>query len=236
MKLKSFGCSFIFGTDLTENDRNLTVTTPSNNTWPALLARHLNYSYKCLARPGAGNLQILEQVLNQVDASTSHDLFVIGWTWIDRFDYYNSDYNTQQKQSQSPWTTIMPIDKDSLAVTYYKHLHSEYRDKLVTLTNIKLAIDTLNQKSIPFVMTYMDQLIYDQQWHVTPAVKILQEHTLPYMTQFGGLSFLEWSRRHKFTISDTWHPLEQAHSAAADYMIKIFDKQKTGDPIQLAHV
>jgi len=234
MKIKSFGCSFIFGSDLADDGRDLPIATPSNNTWPALLARHLNYDYKCYARPGAGNLQILEQILNQVDASDSGDLFVIGWTWIDRFDYYEANYNPQKKRS--PWITIMPIDKDPLAATYYKHLHSEYRDKLVTLTNIKLAIDTLNQKSIPFVMTYMDKLMYDQQWHITPAVKTLQEHTQPCMTQFDGLSFLEWSRQHKFAVSDTWHPLEQAHSAAADYMIKIFDKQKTSDPAQQAHV
>jgi hypothetical protein len=106
---------------------------------------------------------------------------------------------------------------------------------LVTLANIKLAIDTLNQKSIPFVMTYMDQLMYNQQWHTTPAVKTLQEHTQPHMTQFDGQNFLEWSRQHKFAISDAWHPLEQAHRVAADYMIKIFDKQKTIDTIRPAH-
>jgi hypothetical protein len=224
MKIKSFGCSFIFGSDLADNGSNWPMVTPSKNTWPALLAQHLDYNYKCYARPGAGNLQILEQILNQVDVSTSDDLFVIGWTWIDRFDYYEANYDPQKKQS--PWVTIMPIDEDPLAVVYYKQLHSEYRDKLVTLANIKLAIDTLNQKSIPFVMTYMDQLMYNQQWHTTPAVKTLQEHTQPHMTQFNGLNFLEWSRQHKFAISDAWHPLEQAHRAAADYMITVFDKQK----------
>jgi len=228
MNLKSFGCSFIFGSDLEDaNQWNPKVKCSSDNTWPALLARHLNYDYKCYARPGAGNLQILEKILNQVDASDSSDLFVIGWTWIDRFDYYEDNYNSQKKP---PWITIRPTNKDPLAITYYKQLQSEYRDKFVTLTNIKLAIDTLNQKSIPFVMTYMDNLIYNQRWHITPAVKTLQEYTRPYMIQFDGLNFLDWSCYNNYPVSTRWHPLEQAHSVAADYIIKIFDKQSTTVP------
>ena len=135
MKLKSFGCSFIFGTDLDDDGR-----AASNLTWPAQIAKKLNYQYECYARPGAGNLQIMEQVLNQCE-DPEPVMFVIGWTWIDRFDYYNAHWNPQQ--SLSPWQTIMPIDQDTLANTYYRDLHSEYRDKLTNLTYIKLVLDTL---------------------------------------------------------------------------------------------
>jgi len=234
MKLKSFGCSFIFGSDLADDGRDGPYATASNFAWPALLAKHLNYSYSCYARPGAGNLQICEQILNQVTDSTDQDLFVIGWTWIDRFDYYDSNYNPKQKKS--PWSTIMPIDTDSVANTYFKHLHSEYRDKFTSLLCVKLVIDTLKQKSIPFVMTYMDSLMYDQQWHVTPAVSELQQLTQPYMTQFERKNFLEWSREKQYEISETWHPLEPAHRAAADYMITVVDTQKIIDPVQQARV
>jgi hypothetical protein len=92
------------------------------------------------------------------------------------------------------------------------------------LINIKLVIDTLNQKRIPFLMTYMDDLLFDQRWNHTPAVIELQDFVRPYMTQFEELSFLDWSCKHKFTISDAWHPLEAAHRAATDYMIRIFAK------------
>jgi hypothetical protein len=104
------------------------------------------------------------------------------------------------------------------------------------LINIKLVIDTLNQKRIPFLMTYMDNLLFDQRWNHTPAVIELQDFVRPYMTQFEELNFLDWSRKHKFTISDTLHPLETAHRAGADYMISVFDKQKTIDPTQPARV
>jgi len=215
MTLKSFGCSFIFGSELADDGRNGPYATPSQYTWPAHVARHINQSYECYARPGAGNLQILEQVLNQVGVSCDQDLFVIGWTWIDRFDYYTSDHPGQR----TPWSTIMPIDQTKLAQTYYRELHSEYRDKLTNLIYIKLAIDLLTQKKIPYIMTYMDKLLFDQRWHITPAVTDLQAHVQPHMTEFAGKSFLDWSRNHSYPVSEQWHPLEQAHDAAGKYII-----------------
>jgi hypothetical protein len=232
MKLKSFGCSFIFGTDLADDGRDLPVPTPSNLTWPALLASKNNYNYECLARPGSGNLQIAERVLSHA-VDNDPAVFVVGWTWIDRFDYTNSTISNDPIQSKwCNWRTLMPIDNGQLAKIYYKGLHSEYRDKLSTLMCIKLVVDTLRQKGIPFIMTYQDDLLFDQQWNHTPAMIDLQNFVRPYMTDFEGQTFLEWSREHGFAESATWHPLEQAHQAAADYMIRVFDKQKIFDPTQ----
>jgi hypothetical protein len=230
MILKSFGCSFIFGSELSDDGRDGLYATPSQLTWPAHLAQGLDYKYQCYARPGAGNLQILEQILNQA-ASNNNDLFVVGWTWIDRFDYYPADPTIL---SRSPWRTIMPIDTDALAKTYYRDLHSEYRDKFTCLSYIKLAIDTLNQKKIPFIMTYMDGLLFDQQWHATPAVIDLQKYVKSHMTTFENQSFLEWSRAHGYPETTAWHPLEEAHAVAGKYMINVFDTQKTNGLTQWA--
>jgi hypothetical protein len=225
MTLKSFGCSFIFGSELTDDGWNFPYATPSRLTWPAHLAQGLGHKYRCYARPGAGNLQILEQILNQT-AENDNDLFVIGWSWIDRFDYYPVNPDTVKR---SPWRTLMPIDTTELAKVYYRDLHSEYRDKFTCLSYIKLAIDTLNQRNIPFIMTYMDGLLFDQQYHVTPAVVELQEYVKPHMIEFDGLNFLDWSRKNGYPITDIGHPLETAHSAAGKYMIKVFDTQNTID-------
>jgi len=116
-----------------------------------------------------------------------------------------------------------------VALTYYRDLHSEYRDKLVNLNYIKTTIDTLQQKNITFVMTYMDRLLFDKQWHVTPAVLDLQNYVQPYMNLFENQTFLEWSKSHGFEISDRLHPLEPAHAAAADVIEPVFDKQNTID-------
>lgn len=218
MKLKSFGCSFIFGTDLADDGRDQKVPTPSNHTWPALLAREFGYDYECFARPGSGNLQIAERVLSHA-VGEEPAFFLISWTWIDRFDYTNSNITNDPIQAKwNNWRTLMPIDSSSLAETYYKGLHSEYRDKLSSLMCIKLVIDTLKQKNIPFLMTYMDHLLFDQRWNHTPAVIDLQNFIMPYMVTFQDQTFLEWSRSHGYPESKTCHPLETAHRAAADHI------------------
>jgi hypothetical protein len=209
MKLKSFGCSFIFGSDLKDVGQDGTYATYSKLTWPALLAKECNFDYVCYAGPGSGNLRILESVLTHA-ASGKKDLFVIGWSWIDRFDY--TDLSDK-------WRTILPVDNNQLAQTYYKELHSQYRDKLTTLIYIKTAIDTLNHYRIPFLMTFMDELIFETEWHATPAVTSAQDFIRPYMATFEGKTFLDWSRKNNFEISPTLHPLEQAHATAAKLMI-----------------
>jgi hypothetical protein len=108
----------------------------------------------------------------------------------------------------------MPIDTNNTAQVYYRDLHSEFRDKFTTLINIKIAIDTLKQKNIPFVMTYMDDLMFDTRWHTTPAIMDLQEYIQPHMTRFDNQTFLEFSKEKGFPISETLHPLEPAHQAA----------------------
>jgi hypothetical protein len=211
MKLKSFGCSFIFGTDLHDDSRFAAKATPSNYTWPALLAQQHEWDYTCYARPGAGNLEITERLLSQL-TDVEPAVYVVGWTWIDRFSY------TGENDSwwKSPWKTVMPIDSDSPSEIYYKHYHSELRDKLTTLINVKTAIDSLKASGNRFIMTYMDDLMFDTQWNTTPAISTLQGYCEPYMTQFNGKSFLEYSKEKGFEISQTLHPLEAAHAAAAE--------------------
>lgn len=216
MTVKSFGCSFIFGNELSDDGRDGPWATASNLTWPAHLARELGHTYECHARAGSGNLQIAEQVLLQAASSTSADLFVIGWTWIDRFDYFDAN-DTHRRH---PWYTIMPIDDNAVAKTYYRHLHSEYRDKLTNLIYINTALNQLQKQQIPFLMTYMDYLLFDQTWHSNPATTSLQQQLQPCMTDFEGKNFLDWSRQHNYAVSERWHPLEQAHESAAKYMLQ----------------
>jgi hypothetical protein len=200
MKLKSFGCSFIFGSDLAD----------SNTSWPALLAQHYNLQYQCHARPGSGNLRILESVLNSL-ADSEPAVYVIGWTWIDRFDY--TDPATDN------WCSVLPADRTTQAQLYYRHFHSQYRDKLTTLINIKTAQDAVLAAGHQLIMTHMDDLIFEKVWHCSPAVTQLQNSVMPNIVQFENQTFLNWARQQGHEISDTWHPLESAHQAAAELMI-----------------
>ena len=211
MKLKSFGCSFIWGSEMADAN-----TYPSKCSWPALVADHLQIPYQCMARPGSGNLQIAEQILNHVAREPA--FFVINWTYIDRFDYVDS--------SNDQWNTIRPGAQDSVAEHYYRNLHSQYRDKLVTLMQIKLCIDALQQAGHEFVMTYMDQLIFEIHWHVSQAVLNLQQQIQPYMRQFDGGNMLEYSRDRRHAVGSLDHPLESAHKDLFQYALGNFDIDK----------
>lgn len=205
MQLTSHGCSFIYGSEL---------SSPSLS-WPSLIARDLGFRHDCYAVPGIGNLQIMESVLLNAGAA---DLCLINWSWIDRFDFVND--------VDESWHTLRPALDHDQAAHYYQYLHGQYRDMLTNLSYIAITIDFLHIRQIPFVMTFMDQLLFDTvlaQWHPPDAIEYLQQRVRPHMMDFEGQNFLDWSRSRNFAISAAWHPLEQAHAAAADLMIPVID-------------
>jgi hypothetical protein len=68
-------------------------------------------------------------------------------------------------------------------------------------------------------MTYMDELVLDSRWNTSPGFVQLQQQVTPHLNLFDGANFVEWSRRNDYAISTEFHhPLEHAHSAAADYL------------------
>jgi hypothetical protein len=146
-------------------------------------------------------------------------LFIIGWTWIDRFDYIDEIAQC----SSHPWKTVLPGDDTAASGVYFKNFHTQFRDKLVTLNYIKSAIDTLKQKNYPFIMTYMDDLIFETKWHCNPAITDMQDYVRPYLSNFNGMSMLDWSRKCGYRISKDWHPLEQAHAAAGQHVVNNLD-------------
>lgn len=205
MVLKSFGCSFIYGNEL----QDCTSKQFSQSTWPALYAKHLGLDYQCHAQAGTGNLSILENLLGQL-ANPEPAIFVVNWTWIDRFDYNNRENNS--------WKSILPNDTDWSAQYYYRKFHSQYRDKFTTLNHIKLAIDSLQQRNSAFIMTYMDDSMMETAWHTSPAVNYLQTSIAPHLTKFNDMNLLDWSRSNNYPVSELWHPLDQAHQAAFEYI------------------
>ena len=202
----SFGCSFMAGTDL---------VSPAN-TWPAILAGKLQIEHQCLARPGIGNLQIMESILDE--CMHKDVIFLVNWTWIDRFDFV--DVSTES------WQTLRPALDHPHADGYYRDMHSQYRDMLTNLCYIYTAINCLVSQNQQFIMTYMDSLLFesvDQNWHKSRAVQILQNKIKHHLEDWQGKNFLDWSKAGGHDISPTWHPLDSAHLAAADYMLPRID-------------
>lgn len=232
MKIKSFGCSFIYGSDLflIEKENPGTGDTLAHGTWPFLLANHYKTEFENYAWPGIGNLRILEQILTQAELSDPA-FFIINWTWLDRFDFL--------EPLTEHWNTLRPGGDTKLHKIYYKQVYNQYHTMLTNASYITTAINVLNAKQIPFCMTLMDTILFDSidsNWQDPMALRVLQSLIKPHIHWFDKLDFLSWSRHNKFPISDAWHPLEQAHRAAADYMITVFDTQKINDLIQPARV
>jgi hypothetical protein len=222
MKVKSFGCSFIYGNDLHDDGHDGAWGTFSRHTWPALIAKKLGFDYGCQAKGGVGNMYILSRLLYHIGevkppGHPSGPLFLIGWSWADRFDYMPPD----RVRSRDPWDVFRPTTDTEESNFYYRHLHSEPRDKLSSLICMDTAINVLKSKNIPFIMTCIDDLIFDRQWNNTYDISIMQDRVEPYITRFEEKNFLDWSREKGFPISETLHPLESAHAAAADYLLPL---------------
>jgi hypothetical protein len=84
---------------------------------------------------------------------------------------------------------------------------------------MQVVLDALVRAGNRYIMTYMDNLTFDQRWHTTLSVLSLQKLIIPHMTKFDGQSFLDWSRAHDYPETKMWHPLEAAHKSAAEYLI-----------------
>jgi hypothetical protein len=206
MKLKSFGCSFTYGSDLADCD--IPLWGASQQTWPALLAQDLMYEYECYAYPGIGNLQIMNSILEQCSLKDP-SIFVINWTWADRFDFINP--------ATECWNTIRPGGDTQEHRLYYKYFYNQYHTMLTNASYIKTTADILNSSGIKFIMTLMDTTLFDEvdpQWQDPRSISLLQKEIKPYITWFENQTFLNWSKQKGFPISKTLHPLEHAHRAA----------------------
>lgn len=205
------------------------MATPSDHAYPVLIAQKMNLPWSCHARPGAGNFEILNRLIGEISTGES-SIYIINWTWIDRFSYISEgDQNPRHPFNPLGWRSIMPIDSDPVATTYYKNLHTQLRDKIESLTCIKTAIDCLRSNRSEFIMTWTDSLIWETEWHCPPSVCWLQNQIRPYLRDFDGTSFIDWSKQKGFKISDTMHPLEEAHIAAADYLLPVVQSLIKGD-------
>ena len=213
MKLKSFGCSFVYGSDLPDPGD---LAEPSHLTWPAQIAQASGLTYECLAWPGIGNFRILCDVISQASLRDPA-IFVINWTWIDRFDFVDD---------QEHWQTVLPGQHCDRSEAYFRHFNSHIKDMMISVHNIYTAIAMLQQQQVPFVMTYMDYNILsvlDPNYHDPRYLSVMQQKIRPFLMDFEGMNFLDWSRRQEFAVSPSWHPLEEAHAAAAKLMLPAID-------------
>ena len=214
MKLKSFGCSFTYGSDLSDCD--FPEPRPSQYTWPALIAKEHNLIHECHAWPGIGNLQIMHEILTQASLNDP-GFYIINWTWLDRFDFLDPVHEN--------WHTLRPDGDTVEHQLYYRHFYNQYHTMLTNACYIKTTADILNSRGIKFIMTLMDTTLFDEVdpgWQDPRSISLLQKEIKSYITWFENKTFLEFSKEKRFPISETLHPLEESHQAAAK-LIKFYN-------------
>lgn len=86
-RLVAFGCSFTYGSKLLDCPAD--SKTPSAMSWPAILGRKLDCLVINKGIPGAGNLQILYEILNF--KFEPDDIVVILWSNISRGTIFNNN-------------------------------------------------------------------------------------------------------------------------------------------------
>jgi hypothetical protein len=79
------GDSFTWGSELPDQHMDHLVNIPSNKTWSALLAQHLNHNYICLAKPGCGNNTITRRIISEIANHPNEEIYVaVMWTYTHR--------------------------------------------------------------------------------------------------------------------------------------------------------
>ncbi len=159
-KIVSFGDSFIFGSELADNDNG-------SKAWPGLIAKELECEYETLAIPGCGNDSIAQQVYNYfLKNGTTNLLVVINWTWSMRWDFHLPDLNL--------WINLGPTCvpskiKDYVGVDEANRLINFYKDYVNnnTVWNYYRNLQTiyavqsfLKEKNIKAIQTYIEHDLF----------------------------------------------------------------------------
>jgi hypothetical protein len=227
-KIIGFGDSFVFGTELAGNH-------DGSKSWVAQAAKQLGADYETTAVPGCGNENITRQILTYFSNNPSDNvLAVINWTWGARWDFYVPGKET--------WTTLglscvppklAPLvgltEAEKILEFYNKYPgHSTLWDKFRTLQSIYATQQFLKQLNVSSVQTYMDAEMWDTTWHAPDYIKTLQNLTKEPLQTFEGLTFLDWSYKNGFTVTEPGlHPLEEAHSAACELWLDTYRRALT---------
>lgn len=222
--IAGFGDSFIYGSELPDNNDG------TLGSWPSLISQKINCCYECYAKPGVGNEQIAQQVYSYINNNPiDQTVFVINWTWLGRWDIHLTPANH--------WVTLGPTcvpqklqpsltqQQASQVIDQFQGpLNSLLGHKYRSLQAIHGVHSLLNKLGAATIISNMDKEIFNRQWHVTPFINLLQNELEKDMLYFEGKNFLDWSRDRGYKITPAWHPLVDAHNAASELWLEHYKK------------
>jgi hypothetical protein len=205
------GDSIIFGSEL--SDEHL---TPSNLTFPALVAKQKRLDYHCLAQPGISNSSICKSVISYLEKQSA-ELVIVCWTFSNRQEFHlDGKWVNLNGWSHNPDNQF---NKDivEFSKTYFSIAYSDDYEKYVTLKEILLLQNYLKVKNQPYVFTANSKFDFDN----------LDTELQPYLSAidrtqwmwFEGQGFYDWAKYRKFPVGIEGHPLEQAHKEASKFFL-----------------
>lgn len=206
-RLITFGCSFTYGSALPDDWPGSPPphNKPSQYSWSKLLADKLGREIVNNGIPGAGNLEILQKILNT--KFEKDDLVVTGWSHFDRFDFYTfTDWTTGEKNDPQKYRDVL--------------LNQFYDDKAWIINN-----NVKNWLSIHHASCYLKSIGIQQYnfnaitYNLHPIPKI---HIENFLTILGS----DWivDRCPDFTDVLPGHPGVESQKLLANIL---YDKIKT---------
>jgi hypothetical protein len=218
-KLISFGDSFTFGSELSDDNG---TQTPSMFSWAALIAKKLNLDYKCEAWPGICNQTILRLLINYFATNdASNSAVAIMWSFTSRYEYHSLKENNWKQVS---WPMV---DTDADAKDYYKLIGDNEINELYTSCICFLtAQNILKTKSIPYVFTIADVSPFTRYFKshpdLVPLYKLIDwDHWV--WTDPPSKGFFEWGRKN-FKSGKFLHPLDEAHEKFVEEIYPTVEK------------
>lgn len=216
-KIVSAGCSFIHGSELGDE------VPFSNQTYPALLAKHYDLDYDCIAYPSASNQGIAKKIFDYKDSKDC--LFVVQWTFPSRLGVHLSYKYFDKNKNQTDWFDLAPnnwdlighfyeyrehteqlknLQIDKLSNTVYKHIGNDNN----FLFQTKISIDAVKLHLVELGAEFL---------FIAGCNSILN---YPGIISFENKGFVEWCADKNFKIGTHKHPLHDAHRSAFEYIIQ----------------
>ena len=188
------GCSFTYGSELSDDDKG---KIPSKKSWAHELYKHSEAEeYVCVAKPGTGNSGMARRVFESVATNKEIVGVVVMWSFLSRYDWAMPRHRELEK---TRWTTISPWDTNMadeerhnalvgakgqqeqwkhrqnfmmetgvkpFAEAIYRYAANEYHETYMSWKSIIWLQNFLEKKKIPFMFTLADNsLFYDEFKH-----------------------------------------------------------------------
>ncbi len=214
-KIIAGGCSFTFGSELSDDDKG---RIPSKKSWAHLLKENTDWEYICAARAGAGNSGIARRVFNAMTSCDKDDIggVVVMWSFLSRYDWAMPRH---QALEATRWASISPWDTDTgheeafrhlsgseaqqekwkvhretflqtgvkdLAEAIYKYGANRYHESYLSWKSIVWLQNLLDKKRIPYMFTLADNsLFYHEMSHLKEQDSFME-------ALHGEIDFTNW--------------------------------------------